>query len=131
MFKEIVEVVKVEPDNIWIKFKKTSSCSHCTASEVCGKTEREIVIDNPKELNLKPGDKIEVGIEEKITFFITFLTFFIPTLIFIIALVIFKNKPAGVGFLWALVLMTFYYIFLRNFVASKRKEFSLRVLRKL
>lgn len=130
MFKEIVEVVTKQGDKLKIKFEKTAMCSHCRFTSLCSSQEI-ITIDDKPDLDLKAGDRIEVGIEESKTFWVSFAIFFIPAIIFIIAVVVFKNWGVIKSFSLGILFMVVYYIIVRIVLKKIHSHLKLKIISKV
>lgn len=130
MIKDIVEVADVQKDKIAVKFERHSACSCCSASHFCGVNNKEENLFIPRAgFILDPGDKIEVGAEEKKFLVAAIITFLLPAFLFLITL--FLLTPAGeiISFLSAISFIVFYYIIVKIIIKKKGKNFNLKILR--
>lgn len=130
MFKETVEVIEVWGDKAKIKFTKKENCSCCKASHVCGMGKEKLTI-NSYNFNLKVGDKIEVGIEEKKTLLASLVMFLIPGTLFMLSLMIFRQRGEALSFLLALLILCTYYITVKFLLKNHGKKFHLKILKKI
>ena len=130
MFKEIVRVIEAWNNKVKVKFTKKEMCSCCKLSGVCGIGTEVLVLDNPI-LTLKAGDDIEIGIEERKTLLASLIMFLMPALLFVSSLVFFKEYGEALSFSLAILMLCIYYVAVKLLLRKKKKEFNLKILRKL
>ncbi len=130
MLKEIVTITETKDDKVKIKFIKKAACSCCKLTSLCGKGEEELMIDNCG-FSLKPGDKIEVGIEEKQNLLASLIVFLLPGVIFLTSLLIFRQQGELVSFFLAIFALCVYYGGAKMLLKKEQKKFSLKILGKL
>jgi len=130
MFKEVVEIIGKKENKVKVKFKRTSVCSHCKLNFLCSRDSQFIVDDDPS-LDLRVGDKIEVGMEEKKSLLVSLIMFFVPALIFIFTLFFFRGQSPFKSFFIAIVFLGLYYLILRIFVIRLTSSFNLKIIRKI
>ncbi len=129
MFKETVEVVQVLEGEVKIKFAKRQSCSSCKASHICGQDKETLILDKGK-LDLQPGDKVEVEIDERKTILANLITLFIPAIIFIGGLIFFQGQGEILSFLLAISSVCIYYVIVKKILKAKGKHFKIKILGK-
>lgn len=61
---------------------KTDSCANCKASSFCAAKERIFVADNVHDLNLHPGETVELYLPPMKTIWAGFITLLVPLLLF-------------------------------------------------
>ncbi len=130
MFKEIVSVIEAWNNKVKIKFTKKEMCSCCRLSGVCGMGTEVLVLDNDR-LTLRAGDNIEIGVEEKKTLLANLIMFLMPALLFVSSLVFFKNYGETLSFSLAILVLCIYYVSVKVLLRKRKKEFNLKILRKL
>ena len=130
MFREIVEVDKVLPDKVKIKFSKNGMCDCCKMDTMCGKGKNNLIIDDCG-FKLHPNDKIEIAIEERKTILASLIIFFVPGFLFISGLIIFKSRGELESFFLALSLISVYYMLIKFSLKKYGKKFNLKILRKI
>ncbi len=130
MFKEIVEVSRIEGERIQVRFLRSKMCSCCSFSSICHTQDGTIWIDKP-EFTLKEGDKVEVGIEERANIIANFLVFLLPSTVFLGILVLLRDRSPLFSFYVALMFVGIYYIFLKVIMQIRKRNFQLRILRKV
>ena len=86
---------------------------------------------NSQGFSLKPGDKIEIGIQEKKTILASLINFFIPALLFVASLIIFKDRGELNSFLGALVVLIVYFVVVKLILRKKGRYFNLTILQKI
>jgi len=131
MLKEIVEVAEVWPGEAVVKFTRQPMCLCCKYASFCNTKGNDTTVINSRGFILQKGDRIEIGIEEKRTVFAACFTFLVPVLIFVAALFIFKPLGEGKSFLVAMMILVFYYYFIRFVFRKKSHYFTARILNKL
>ena len=131
MFKEVVDVIKAQDSKITIKFTRKQACSKCPTSYICHKNKDQTMDINSQGFSLKPGDKIEIGIQEKKTILASLINFFIPALLFVASLIIFKGRGELNSFLGALVVLAVYFIVIKLILKKKGRYFNLNILQKV
>lgn len=131
MLKECVEVVGVKGREVKVRFDKKAMCSCCRYSFLCGKGQEDISIENTQGLEIKVGDKIEVGIQEKRSMLAALILFLFPMIIFLICLIVFNNWHQVGAFFIAILSVCVYYLIIRNILKLKGRYFNLKILRKL
>jgi len=130
MIKEVVEVVGVLDKQVKIKFNRKAACGGCMVTHVCGKGEGEMVIDNCG-FSLESGERVEIGIDEKMTLLSGLIMFLIPAILLILGLIIFKNRGEASSFFLALGMVCIYYIIVKIALKNKGKKFNVQILRKV
>jgi positive regulator of sigma E activity len=119
MLTETVSVTAVNTDTLTIKLNKHSACGCCKTPFMCSNTgSRELTIENNKNINITPGDTLEVGMEERFTIIAAFLAFGIPSVILLTALYIFKESGPLISFLIAILLIFVYYLAMRKLLKN-------------
>jgi positive regulator of sigma E activity len=131
MLKEVVDVTQVQNNTITIKFTRKQACSKCPTSYICHKNKDQTMQIDRQSFDLKPGDKIEIAIEEKKTILASLINFFIPALLFVLSLIIFKGRGELNSFLGALVVLAVYFVVVKLIVKKKGSYFNLTILQKV
>ena len=131
MFKEVVEVIKVQGNLVTIKFTRKQACSKCPTSYICHRNKDQTMQINSQGLDLKPGDKIEIGIQERKSILASLLNFFFPALLFVLSLIIFKGRGELNSFLTALVVLVVYFIIVKLILRKIGRFFNLTILQKI
>ncbi|MCF7916993.1 MAG: SoxR reducing system RseC family protein [Candidatus Omnitrophica bacterium] len=129
MHEEVAVVTKVLEDKVLIKVDKKAMCGCCKIASVCDKNQGTFELSQ-NNLNLKPGDKIEVGVETSKALSAISIMFIIPLAIFVLTLVLLQNKGELFSFLLALLAMFIYYGIVKFFLKNTRK-FNIKFLRKI
>lgn len=130
MLKESVEVIETHGMDIKVKFTKRPMCSCCNFNTFCKSGEDTVAIANVP-FRLRVGDKVDVGVSEKISAAGSVLLFGMPIIIFVAVILFLKKQPEIFGFCAALSAIAFYYAIVRILVKKREKLFNLTVLRKL
>ena len=131
MFKEVVDVIKVQDSKVTIKFTRKQACSKCPTSYICHKNKDQTMDINPQGFNLKPKDKIEIGIQEKKTLLASLINFLFPSLLFVASLIIFKGRGELNSFFAALIVLAVYFIIIKVILRRKGRYFNLTILQKI
>ena len=131
MFKEVVDVIKVQDSKVTIKFTRKQAWSKCPTSYICHKNKDQTIEIDSQGFNLKPGDKIEIGIQEKKTILASLIKFFIPALLFVVSLIIFKGRGELNSFLYALGVLIVYFVVVKLILRKKGRYFNLTILQKI
>lgn len=131
MHKESVEVVSVKDSRVTVRFNKKSMCDCCRYSSVCGKGQEKICIENTQQLPLKPGDNIEIEIEEKKTVIAALIMFLFPGVVFVSVLLALREWHQAGSFFIAIFAICIYYLLIKVILRKKAKYFNLKILRKL
>lgn len=131
MITEIVEVADVISDKIIIKFSRKSTCANCKLGSFCGKEKDDLVSIDKQSFELKKGDRIEIGIEEKKSLLISSLIFFIPIVIFIILLTVFRQFNELTSFTIAVSALFCYYLLVKVITKRKNQYFKVSILRRI
>jgi len=130
MHQEITEVSEVKGDLVKIRFTKQPMCSCCNFSTFCKCGEDELSVTN-LPFPVEPGDKVEVGVEERVSLVSSILLFGIPVIIFVLTVLLLKQQPAIHSFIAACCAIMVYYIIIKLGVRKKEKYFCLKILRKV
>ncbi|RDE22695.1 hypothetical protein DV711_08945 [Motiliproteus coralliicola] len=102
MLTEQAEVVEVTDEGVRVETVRRSACDSCRSQSGCGQkllaelgqAQRfQILVANPKQFTLKPGDRIELGIEESSFLQASLITYLLP----LFGLVLFALLGQGMG----------------------------------
>ena len=130
MIKEIVGVVRVDGNKVTVRFERKAACSCCKTAYLCSGTGDRIAVLDSSELELKAGDKIEAGFEEKKSFLASCLTFLFPAVIFLVVSVGLRHMPELLSFFLAILAIFLYYCCLKVFL-RRNHYFDITVIRKI
>ncbi|MBU1122784.1 MAG: SoxR reducing system RseC family protein [Candidatus Omnitrophota bacterium] len=132
MLKETVEVIDVTDTTIRVKFQKRPMCSCCKSTHICNVDNQEsLVLPNPKNIAVKKGDSIEVGIEEGKNALVLFIIFLIPAVFFLLFLILTRNWSSLASFSVAILGLMLYYLIVKIIMKNKEKKFNFQILRKI
>ncbi len=97
MIEDVATVIEVQGENVVIESVRKSSCSSCGAGSACGTNVLATLFDqtsqNPRltlsnTIGAKVGDKVIIGIDEKIVIKSSFFVYIVPVLSMILFAVI-------------------------------------------
>ncbi|VAW93532.1 hypothetical protein MNBD_GAMMA22-764 [hydrothermal vent metagenome] len=148
MIEEKAKVISTCGDSIVIETQKKTSCGSCRVNKTCGTgiiskylTPKTVSYNIKNTINAKVGDKIIVGINERVFLFGSFLVYILPLLfILIFALVAdyIANQFALVNTESLVILMSgvgfiFSIVFMRYLLKNKLNllQFNLELIRKI
>jgi len=131
MITETVEVIDTTEDKIIVKFSRKPMCANCKFGSACGKDNEDLIEIENTAISLQKGDRIEVGIEEKKSLFISCTIFLIPIIIFVGLLILFKNLNELLGFAIAVLALFCYYLAVRIIIKKMPKYFNVNIIRKI
>lgn len=127
MIKKQAKVISKNSNNVTLGFKRGAMCDCCGAGcKVDCHT-----FDLETELELNPGDEVEIATSSGWFIFSSLLTFFVPSLLFIMILYLNQEKVVK-GLFCGLLVMVIYFI-LYKFVFLKRysDQIKTKIIRKL
>lgn len=142
MIEESAQITRLDQDGVWIEVNRKSACAACSAQAGCGQkklvdwlpTKRvEVLVENPLNLILAPGQVVTVGLEEGALLRASMLIYLTPLLGLIISTLIlnFLNFSETFQILGAILGLTVGFITTR--IVSVRRvalgDFSPRLLR--
>jgi positive regulator of sigma E activity len=130
MIKREAIVVAAEDGTFTVEAARDKMCG-CCSNMFCGvKKEGRLKLKSP--LDLKAGDRVELGLRSSIVVGFSLLIFFLPCLILIGGIYAFKGLgPAGSFFL-SILDVGLYFILLKFAVINRLKEkLSCRIIRVL
>lgn len=97
MLEEQARVTRVSGERVFFKNIQTSACGNCQQQDACGTAlyarflpSREMALKS--SLNLKPGDRIVVGIEEAHLLRASFFVYLLPLLIMLLTVGLAENE---------------------------------------
>jgi len=88
MIEQTAKVVKTESRYAWLEAESTSSCGHCESKQGCGqfslatffKPRSALIKIEKGELDLTSGDRVGVGINEKVMLVSSLILYLAPLL---------------------------------------------------
>lgn len=84
--KQIVKVADINKKSIIASCDKTA-CESCKGNFFCSSKKTEFEVNNPKKLEIKKGDTIEINIPSGKTIFTSFISFAMPLIFFFAGLI--------------------------------------------
>ena len=128
MIKKEAVVVAVKDGDLVIDAAKDKTCG-CCSNMFCGaKKENHIKLKN--SLDLKAGDRVELGLESYVILGLSVLMFLMPSLMFIGGIYGFKAAGPVLSFFLSILGVMIYFIALRFAVINRLKEkLSCRIIR--
>ena len=101
MITEVGQVAKVQPDLVWVRTIQSSACGACQAKSGCGQHVLSRFVDSSrlipllpnKELTLREGQSVEIGIGENVVVVTSLIAYVLP----IVLLVVGAAAGAGLG----------------------------------
>lgn len=142
MIEESAQITRLDEAGVWIEVNRKSACAACSAQAGCGQkklidwlpTKRvEVLVENPLNLILAPGQTVTVGLEEGALLRASLLVYLTPLLgLILFTLVLnFLNFSESFQILGAMLGLTVGFIATR--IVSVRRvalgDFSPRLLR--
>lgn len=94
MLIESARVVALEGAQVRVQTVRQSACSSCHSRNSCGQRALaeigqgksfELLVSNPEQLPLKPGDQVELGIEEERFLTASLLVYLLPVALLFLA----------------------------------------------
>jgi sigma-E factor negative regulatory protein RseC len=94
MLVESARVVALEGAQVRVETVRHNACSSCRSRSGCGQRllaeigqgkSLQLLVSNPEQLSLQPGDQVELGIEEARFLAASFTVYLLPLLLLIVA----------------------------------------------
>lgn len=116
MIEEIAKITKMDAENIWIEIKKSNGCHGCASRSSCGTSALSQLFGNkvsvfqishqPEAEDLKIGDEVLVGIEDRQYVSASFLIYLLP-LLFMFSLSLLFDQVFALSDFWVLLVILF------------------------
>lgn len=96
MIEEVVQVSRIQGEEIWIEASRQSACAACSAKKGCGQgalsdwmsgSAVELSVLNPDRILPEVGQSVVIGLEEGSLIKASVMVYFLPLLILILAAV--------------------------------------------
>jgi sigma-E factor negative regulatory protein RseC len=106
MIEEVVQVSRIEGDEIWISADRQSACGACSAKKGCGQGALsdwmsgqpvEMSVINPAGLLPSVGQSVVIGLEEGSLMRASLLVYLVPLLMLVAFAVVARTLGAGEG----------------------------------
>lgn len=106
MIEEVVQVSRVDGEEVWISVDRRSACSACSARKGCGQgalselmpgKSVEVSVNNPVGLLPQVGQSVVVGLEEGSLMRASLLVYLLPLLLLVVLAMLARTLGAGEG----------------------------------
>jgi positive regulator of sigma E activity len=132
MFREIVEIVEKQNGRLKVRFKKSILCSCCRFNFLCSNSQQSLSLEDDSNLNLRVGDKIEIGIEERKQLLSSLILYLFPAIIFLATLIVSKKFLKELEtFFVGIVSIAIYYLLIRIIMKKLKPNLNLKIIRKV
>ncbi|WP_432696491.1 SoxR reducing system RseC family protein [Marinobacterium sp. YM272] len=107
MIEEVVQVSRIEGEEIWIEASRQSACAACSSKNSCGQgalsdwmsgKSVELSVLNPNSIFPKVGQSVVVGLEEGSLIKASVMVYFLPLLTLILAAVAVRTLGGSENF---------------------------------
>ena len=123
MLKQEAEVIQATGKEVKLKVISPQTCRHCQLNffGFCG---GERIISLESKINLKEGQKVQIGLKEKKADLLNVFVFLAPAVIFVLSLFVFlRGLGEALSFFLSLSFV-FGYFFLLKIIFYKKKLFQ-------
>ncbi|SEG72770.1 SoxR reducing system RseC family protein [Marinobacterium lutimaris] len=133
MIEEVVQVSRIEGEEIWIEASRQSACAACSAKKSCGQGALsdwmsgkavELTVLNPNRVLPQVGQSVVIGLEEGSLIKASVMVYFLPLLALILASVATRiiGGSENVQILAGLVGLVVGFVFARWISTRKSSE---------
>lgn len=107
MIEEVVQVSRIEGEEIWIEASRQSACAACSAKKGCGQGALsewtsgkavELSVLNPNRVLPAVGQSVVIGLEEGSLIKASVMVYFLPLLTLILAAIVARFLGGSEGF---------------------------------
>lgn len=135
--KEIGQVIEKKRNTVLVRFGENSHCASCKVG--CAAKNNDRIIEIISDLDVRPGDRVEVEFQEKKFLFGAFLSYLFPLLFFLVGYLagtiiseLMSLKTEALSVVLSFAFLAFSYLLLRKAFASgwiKQSTFEPKIVK--
>jgi len=123
MVKKEAVVIEVLAGKAKLSFDRSKMCG-CCSNMFCGAKNRHVITtDIPDGLQLKINDKVEIGIDSRVSLLSGVMMFLLPSVLFLAGLYIFRGVGVIISFLTGIALASVYFFGLKLILRGREESF--------
>ena len=123
MVKKEVVVIEVLGRKAKLSLDRSKMCG-CCSNMFCGVKNRYVITaDIPDSLQLKENDKVEIGIDSRVSLLSGVMIFLLPSVLFLAGLYLFRGTGVIISFLTGIALVSVYFFGLKLILRGREESF--------
>lgn len=123
MVKKEAVVIEVLSGKAKLSFDRSRMCGCCSNMFRGAKNKYVISADIPENLQLKINDKIEIGIDSRVSLLSGVIMFLLPSILFLAGLYVFRGIGVIISFLTGIALVSVYFFGLKLILRGREESF--------